>query len=135
MGTERPTNLEIFQAAADIADADQRAAYLRQACAGDPAVQAEIEKLLEHDRADDSLLDRSTPGLGATLDRSSAERLGMQIGLYRLVDRLGSGGMGVVFLAEQTEPVQRQVALKIIRPGMDTELSSRGSRPSARHWP
>ncbi len=122
MGTEQPTHLEIFQAAADMADAGQRAAYLQQACAGDPALRAEIEQLLEHDRAEDSLLDRMTPGLSDTFAIAVAERPGTRIGPYKLLEQIGEGGMGSVYVAEQREPISRKVALKIIKPGMDTRV-------------
>ena len=55
-----------------------------------------------------------------TLDQRLAERPGDTIGLYKLLEQIGEGGMGVVYVAEQTEPVKRRVALKIIKPGMDT---------------
>ena len=61
----------------------------------------------------------------ATIDLAavapSAERPGAIIGPYKLLEQIGEGGMGVVFMAEQTAPVQRRVALKIIKPGMDTQ--------------
>src|SRR5262249_31331394 len=57
---------------------------------------------------------------GGTVERPLAEGPGSHIGPYRLLQQVGEGGMGVVFMAEQTEPVQRRVALKIIKPGMDS---------------
>ena len=57
------------------------------------------------------------------------------IGPYRLLERVGEGGMGEVWLAEQTQPIHRQVALKVIKAGMDTRRWWLGSRPSVRHWP
>ena len=82
---------------------------------------SEVEELLDHAR-------RLGPFLEPTGDRRStapsptpiAERPGTVIGPYKLLQQIGEGGMGVVFMAEQTEPVQRTVALKIIKPGMDT---------------
>ena len=68
MGTERPHKDEIFNAAAEIRDVDERASYIAEACEDDAALRAEIEELLKHDNAEDSLFDRSAPGLGATLD-------------------------------------------------------------------
>ena len=53
---------------------------------------------------------------------------------YTVLQVLGAGGMGVVYMAEQEEPVRRRVALKMIKPGMDTRQASRASRPSGRRW-
>src|SRR5262249_1083744 len=61
------------------------------------------------------------PAFGATLDLGlPTERIGQSIGRYKLLEQIGEGGMGVVFMAEQQEPVRRKVALKVIKPGMDT---------------
>ena len=120
MGAKLQTKDEIFNAAAEIADPDERAAYLREACGNDLPLRGEIEELLDHDRSEDSLLDRSVPGIRATIDRPITEQPGTVIGPYKLLQQIGEGGMGVVFMAEQTEPIQRTVALKIIKPGMDT---------------
>src|SRR5262245_10944069 len=111
---------EIFNAAAEITDAHERIIYLQEACGNDLALKAEIEELLDHDRSEDSLLDRSVPGIGAIVDQSIAERPGTQIGAYKLIEQVGEGGFGVVFLEDQERPVRRKVALKIIKPGMDT---------------
>ena len=120
MGTNLPTNDEIFNAAAEIADADERAAYLHEACGNDLALRAEIEELLDHDQSEDSFLDRSVPGLGAIVDQPIAEHPGTVIGPYKLLQQIGEGGMGVVFMAEQERPLRRRVAVKVIKPGMDT---------------
>ncbi len=120
MDKNRPNKDEIFNAAAEFADANERSAYLDQACGGSLTLRAEIEELLKHDLEEDSLLDRSAAGIGATLDQLPLERPGTQIGPYKLLQEIGEGGMGVVYLAEQTEPVRRRVALKLIKPGMDT---------------
>ena len=120
MGKEPQQKDEIFNAAAEITDVDERASYIAEACGDDSALQAEIKDLLRHDDAVDSLLDRSAPGLGATLDQPVTEKPGTQIGPYKLLQQIGECGMGVVYMAEQKEPVKRRVALKIIKPGMDT---------------
>jgi serine/threonine protein kinase len=111
---------EIFNAAAEIACAAERAAYLHQACGDDLALKAQIEELLDHDRSADSFWDRTVPGLPAVAGDAIAERPGTVIGRYKLLEEIGEGGFGVVFMAEQEEPVRRRVALKIIKAGMDT---------------
>jgi len=120
VGTERPHKDEIFNAAAEITDVDKRASYIAEACGDDSELRAEIEELLRHDNAEYSLLDRSAPGFGATLDQPVTEKLGAQIGPYKLLQMLGQGGMGEVWVAKQSEPVKRKVALKLIKPGMDS---------------
>jgi len=69
-----------------------------------------------------SFLDQPAPvpGVDLTSDHSPAEALGDQIGPYKLVEQIGEGGMGVVFMATQSEPVRRKVAVKVIKPGMDS---------------
>ena len=115
MGTKRLDKDDIFHAAAEMADADERAAYIQQACGDDVSLRAEIEALLKHDSAEDSLLDRSALGIGATLDQPITEKPGTTIGRYKLREQIGEGGFGVVFMAEQQEPVTRMVALKVLR--------------------
>ena len=76
MGTKRPTKDEIFSAAAKLEQADERAAFIEQACGEDGALKAEIERLFERDRAKSSLPDQSTSGIGPTLDQPIAEKPG-----------------------------------------------------------
>jgi hypothetical protein len=113
---------------------DQRAAYLDQACAGDATLRARLDRLLSsHDApgsflaapaAEDlagSDLDVTIPHVSRTLPEMNAnERAGERIGRYRLLQEIGEGGFGTVWMAEQVEPVTRRVALKIIKLGMDT---------------
>jgi serine/threonine protein kinase len=120
MGTNLRAKDEIFNAAAEIADAQEQAAYLQIACGNDSALRAEIEELLGHDRSKDSLFDRSVPGIATLIDQPIAAQPGTVIGPYKLVEPIGEGGFGVVYLAEQDRPLKRKVALKIIKPGMDT---------------
>jgi len=115
----------IFNKAAELADPAEQAAFLDQACGGDARLRAEIETLLRHDNDAGSFLERpaiNSPHEAATLPPSPiADGPGSVIdGRYKLLQQIGEGGMGVVYLAEQTEPVRRKVALKIIKPGMDT---------------
>jgi serine/threonine protein kinase len=118
---KQPGKEQAFSVAAEIQDPAERAAYLDEACGGDAAMRAEIEQLLAHDAEEDSLLDRSAAGLGPTIDQPVSEKPGTQIGPYKLMEQIGEGGMGVVFVAEQERPVRRKVALKIVKPGMDTK--------------
>ncbi|HZN96924.1 MAG TPA: tetratricopeptide repeat protein [Gemmatimonadales bacterium] len=109
----------IFLEAVEKTSAGERSKYLDEACAGDPARRREIERLLEaHAKADRFLAGR--PALAALTGEMVLERPGTQVGPYKLLEQIGEGGFGVVFLAEQIEPVHRQVALKILKPGMDT---------------
>jgi len=71
-------------------------------------------------RQEDSLLEEPASGSPPNLSGPTAEKPGTVIGPYKLLQQIGEGGMGVVYMAEQTEPVERRVALKIIKPGMDT---------------
>lgn len=102
--------------------ADERAAFLESACGGDPAMRQRVEALLRaHDGAGD-FLDEAPAGLGAGPGTSAVmmEKPGDRIGRYKLLQQIGEGGCGVVFMAVQEEPVRRLVALKVIKPGMDT---------------
>jgi non-specific serine/threonine protein kinase/serine/threonine-protein kinase len=99
---------------------EERAAYLEQACAGDPVLRASVEALLRANVGATGFLEQPAPALVATLDGPIQERPGTVIGRYKLLEQIGEGGFGVVFMAEQTEPVRRKVALKILKPGMDT---------------
>jgi serine/threonine protein kinase/Flp pilus assembly protein TadD len=110
----------IYHVARRIDDRDARAAYLDQVCSGDAALRGRVEGLLRACEREDSFLE--VPACALTVEIPAvAERPGMSIGPYELMERIGEGGMGMVFVAEQTRPVRRKVALKIIKPGMDTE--------------
>jgi serine/threonine protein kinase/tetratricopeptide (TPR) repeat protein len=111
----------IFVAALEKDDPAERAAYLDQACAGDPALRQRLERLLLAHQPADSFLEAPAAELGATAAAPPlTEGPETRIGAYKLLQQIGEGGMGTVFMAEQTEPVQRRVALKIIKPGMDS---------------
>ncbi|MEX0610528.1 MAG: serine/threonine-protein kinase, partial [Pirellulales bacterium] len=93
--------------------------FLQEACGTDSALRHQVEALLAAYQQPNEMLD--SPGLVATIDLPPiAEGPGTVIGPYKLLQQIGEGGMGVVFMAEQSEPLQRTVALKIIKPGMDT---------------
>ncbi|HYV29119.1 MAG TPA: serine/threonine protein kinase, partial [Candidatus Eisenbacteria bacterium] len=109
---------DLFNEAAEITDPAAREAFLDSACNGNVALRARVERLLAADsHAGNFLRDRGdTTSFGL-----SPEKIGERIGRYRLIERIGKGGCGVVYLAEQEEPVRRRVALKIIKLGMDTQ--------------
>jgi WD40 repeat protein/serine/threonine protein kinase len=111
----------IFKVAYKIASPEARAEYLRQACGDDRVLQDRLAALLQVHDEEVGFLESPPPGLADTLQTPViAERPGETIGRYKLLEEIGEGGMGVVYLAEQQEPVHRQVAMKIIKPGMDT---------------
>ena len=117
MKSENPDAKLIFSEALPLANPVERAAYLDQACAGDLALRQEVESLLSaHAQAGD-FLDHTIP---LPAPDFLIEPTGTMIGRYKLLEKIGEGGFGVVYMAEQIEPVQRKVALKIIKAGMDT---------------
>src|SRR5947209_13424593 len=124
------TEETLFYLAQQQPDPAARAAFLDQACVNQPELRTRLEKLLRAGDAPASFLDRpaatSDPQTGACPDRDEPghpppmEGGGSQIGPYKLLQKLGEGGMGVVWVAEQTAPIKRRVALKVIKPGMDS---------------
>jgi serine/threonine protein kinase/Flp pilus assembly protein TadD len=98
----------------------ERAAYLDHACADNPGMRASVEALLRANVGASGFIEGAAPGLVATLAQPITERPGMLIGSYKLIEQIGEGGFGVVFMAEQQQPVRRLVALKVLKPGMDT---------------
>ena len=114
----------IFLAAIEMPPAE-RADFLNEAMAGDAALRERVEALLSAHDDPESFLEKPAVQFGAAVDLSRselplAERLGTVIGPYKLMEQIGEGGMGVVYMADQQTPVRRRVALKIIKPGMDT---------------
>ncbi|MCW1925563.1 protein kinase [Luteolibacter arcticus] len=115
-------NRLLFVAASNFSTAEERRAFLEFACRDDEARLKRLEVLLEA-RGEAEEFFEFQPAVEPVLETPGEGEggLGARIGPYRLIDRLGAGGCGVVYLAEQQEPVKRKVALKIIRLGMDTE--------------
>src|SRR5262249_49811116 len=93
-----------------------------RACGEDQALRQRVERLLQVQPKVEGFLERpfSSPGQLPTTDEPITERPGTVIGPYKLLEQIGEGGFGVVFMAEQTQPVRRKVALKVLKPGMDT---------------
>lgn len=123
MENNRQRLQEIFSNAVEIADPTERETYLVRACEGDLKLRQEIDSLLgAHVKAAEFL---QHPAPGATQRTASipalSETSGTRIGRYKLLEQIGEGGFGVVWMAEQEEPVRRRVALKIIKLGMDTK--------------
>jgi WD40 repeat protein/serine/threonine protein kinase len=112
---------ELFAAALEIDALAERSAYLDRACGGGDVMRARVEALLRaHEQAGSFLAARPLAG-SATLDAPKPlEGAGTVIGQYKLLQTIGEGGMGTVYMAEQTQPVRRLVALKVIKAGMDT---------------
>ncbi len=120
MPDRRLNEEEIFHVARKISDPETQAKYLDQICAGDQPLRERVEALLKvHEQPEGFLAPEAESG--ATADQPSiAEMPGHEIGRYKLLQKIGEGGFGVVYMAEQQRPVHRRVALKIIKPGMDT---------------
>lgn len=132
METESPPQIEevLFEALAGLEDPSARVVFLDQTCHGNPGMRARLEALVsmrdEAEKFFDANPVRESPvfetfhGVAESPDPDFHEGLGTRIGRYRLLERLGEGGCGVVYLAEQLVPVRRRIALKIIRVGMNS---------------
>jgi eukaryotic-like serine/threonine-protein kinase len=111
----------IFDAAIELPP-EQRAAYLHEACGGDDSLRQRVEALLLAHESAEAFMDHPAVDLQReTVVVKPAEQAGDRIGRYKLLQQIGEGGCGVVYMAEQEEPVHRRVALKIIKLGMDTK--------------
>ena len=116
-------DLTIFNAALEITAPLERAAYIDRACGDDAALRQKIVSLLvAYENAGDTFDHFGRGGTTKTQAESAdPERVGSKIGRYKLLQKIGEGGCGAVYMAEQEEPVRRRVALKIIKLGMDTK--------------
>ena len=121
MSAESNSDIQIFTEALRLPP-EARADYIDRTCAGDENMRRNVQALLSaNDRAGRFLEELPSAFAGERIQQIGAiEKPGDRIGRYQLLKQIGEGGWGVVFLAEQTEPVRRQVALKVIKPGMDT---------------
>jgi WD40 repeat protein/serine/threonine protein kinase len=109
----------IFAQALEISSTSERVAFLDLSCGDNQSLRNAVEALLRaHERTGDLLA--LPEKLVATVDDPISELPGTDIGPYKLLEQIGEGGFGVVFMAEQTKPVRRRVALKVLKPGMDT---------------
>src|ERR1022692_4982963 len=116
---KNPTDAEreIFLEALKRESSEERAVFLDHACANNPAIRLTVETLLKHHKEDEFM----QPAGLKSAPLSALEKAGDQIGHYKLLQQIGEGGCGVVYMAEQEEPVRRRVALKVIKLGMDTK--------------
>ena len=110
----------LFAAALEHAP-EERAAFLDGACHDDPELRQRLETLLAANDDPDSLLPEDLTAEATQDSPFHDESVGQTLGRYKLLERVGEGGYGVVYVAEQTEPVRRRVALKVIKLGMDTK--------------
>jgi serine/threonine protein kinase/tetratricopeptide (TPR) repeat protein len=127
MAVAAATARELFLAAVEIQSADERTKFLQRACGADKHLLHRVEALLQAHERPESILDHAAPGLPMlppgddSHDRSSVmEGPGSLIGPYKLLEQIGEGGFGLVFMADQQQPVRRKVALKVVKAGMDT---------------
>jgi tetratricopeptide (TPR) repeat protein/serine/threonine protein kinase len=111
----------VFLLTVEAANPAARAAALERECGSDAELRQRVEALLRAHDGPGDLLGQPAMQSAATIDAPRpAEGPGSRIGQYKLLQQIGEGGMGTVFMAEQAEPVRRHVALKVIKPGMDT---------------
>lgn len=120
MNSDQKIEIEIFNTAWAIDSAEERGRYLDEACGGDADRRRRIESLLQAYANSDSIFASEPRSLYQTEFERPTEGPGTILGPYKLLQQIGEGGMGVVYMAEQHHPVQRKVALKIIKIGMDT---------------
>ena len=121
MNDERIDIKSVFLEALEKRTPEERRAYLAQVCGASPELQTEFESLLRAHEAAGDFLEAPPFGESIAPDESGlTEAPGTIIGRYKLLEKIGEGGMAAVYMAEQTEPIRRKVALKVIKLGMDT---------------
>ncbi|MSU62481.1 MAG: hypothetical protein EXS31_08800 [Pedosphaera sp.] len=122
MSTRQPNEETILEKALSFASPDARQAYLQGACGDDQQLHAQVQSLIDaHEAAGGFLPDKAAEDAPTQAAGVAFEKAGDRIGRYKLLQQIGEGGCGVVYMAEQTEPVKRRVALKVIKLGMDTK--------------
>jgi serine/threonine protein kinase/tetratricopeptide (TPR) repeat protein len=116
----QPSEETIFHNARRIETSEARRQYLRESCGDDTGLRLRVEALLRVYENEGSFLQTPPEGLRSAPVQTAREAPGALVGPYELLEQIGEGGMGTVFLAEQTRPVHRKVAVKLIKPGMDS---------------
>ena len=122
---------DIFAQAVEIDSDEERNRFLGDACRDNQELLAEVTALLAAHGGISAFLDWTHSPMEFSLSSVCGLETGDQIGPYVVLEKLGEGGFGEVFLAEQTEPVVRHVALKILKPGLDTRGVRRAKSHSA----
>src|SRR5262245_46093349 len=117
--SDKPSIDSIFCSAIEIESPDERRALVEHACGGDLDLRHQVERLLHAHFQGRSILDAPVQPV-ATVDELLTPTAGTVIGPYKLLEQIGEGAFGVVFMAEQTQPIRRKVALKVLKPGIDT---------------
>src|SRR5262249_24948023 len=126
MAAWNPEANDLFLKALEIRSPEQRLAYLDQACGSNAELRAQVEALLSASASAGSFLEKPAVDAGVTgpearppvAESPEVQIRGTRIGPYKLLEQIGEGGMGIVWMAEQQEPVRRLVALKVIKAGM-----------------
>jgi serine/threonine protein kinase len=124
-----PTEESLFEFARLLPSGEERSRFLVENCAGDEALRSRVGSLLQAQDAAENFFQQTLCGLPPMLDEAKAlapvsdtdEKIGTRIGRYKILEKIGEGGCGVVYMAEQVHPVKRRVALKVIKLGMDTK--------------
>jgi len=119
MNGPEKTEVDLFTEAMQL-PAEQRSAFLATACGGNAELRASVEALLQAHMESGEFLEQGPAEIKAQAG-APGEKPGDWVGRYKLLQQIGEGGCGVVFMAEQEEPVRRRVAIKIVKPGMDTK--------------
>lgn len=113
---------QIFLAAVELESADERQAFIERSCSDNSELRNRVVKRIEQHVQQDSFLDKTSDSfLNQLANDNDPISAGVEIGPYKLLQKIGAGGMGVVFMAEQTEPIRRKVAVKVIRLGLDSK--------------
>jgi len=130
MGESSEKERDLFLDALEIQSSSERKAFLDRSCDGNPELLQRVTQLLQlHEEAGEFLKGKKLDG-GASIEKPElrtrivkpdSEELGTVIGRYKLLQQIGEGGFGIVYMAEQREPIRRKIALKIIKLGMDTK--------------